>query len=221
MNVAEDWFSEVEYSYAAMSLEKNCPDPALCSSIPLRQFFAENPDKAPLAARAKGLIDFRKNTRFCSRCGGVLHDDSKFTARKCLLCDSVFFPRIEPAVIILVFKGKKILLARHKNRIDKIYSCIAGFIEIGETAEHAVTREIFEETGLKVKNIQYVKSQGWPFPDQLMLAFTAEYESGTIKIQEDELLDADWFSKENLPPIPSPGSVAHNLITGIFESKSI
>ena len=95
-----------------------------------------------------------------------------------------------------------------------MYSCLAGFIEAGETAEHAVRREIMEETNLSVKNIRYAGTQAWPFPDQLMLAFTAEYESGDLKIQEEEIAHADWFDRDALPKVPAPGSVAHNLIFG-------
>ena len=109
------------------------------------------------------------------------------------------------------------MLARHVQRNQDIYTCIAGFIEAGESAEEAVSREVKEEVGINVKNIKYKGSQGWPFPDQLMLAFTAEYESGTIKLQEDELSEAKWFSKENLPATPLPGSVAYKLINSLFD----
>ena len=108
----------------------------------------------------------------------------------------------------------------HKNRTKGLFTCIAGFVETGETIEQTVEREVFEETGLKVKNIRYAGSQAWPYPDQLMLAFCCDWESGEIKIQEDELAGADWFSPDKLPKIPGPGSVAYNLITGIFEQKS-
>ena len=114
-------------------------------------------------------------------------------------------------------KADEILLAQHKNRGDGMYSCIAGFVEMGETIENAVKREVLEETGITVKNIRYVGSQAWPFPDQLMLAFRAEYESGEITIQEDELSDAQWFKRQTLPKVPGPGSVAHNLINGEFD----
>ncbi len=97
------------------------------------------------------------------------------------------------------------------------YSCIAGFVEQGENLEQAVHREVYEETGLKIKNLRYAGSQAWPFPDQLMLAYYADWESGQIKIQEEELESAEWFSYEKLPsPLSPPGSAAYNLIFNQF-----
>ena len=238
LNVAEDWFAELEYGYSALLLEKDSPDPAGCQAISLREFFHKvkalerindfvsytdeskkisGAELAGLAARARGLLHFKNDKRFCAKCGAPLKDDVYFTARTCIQCGKQYFPQLEPAIITLVNKGDEILLARHKNRNDEVYSCIAGFVEMGETIENAVYREVLEETGLKVKNIRYVGSQAWPFPDQLMLAFRAEYENGTIKIQEDELLDARWFSRDSLPKTPPPGSVAYKLINGDFD----
>lgn len=238
MNVAEDWFAEMEYGYSAMILEKDTPNPAGCTDIPLREFFHKmrrieriddyvsftdetkkisGAELAGLAARARGLLNFKNDKRFCAKCGAPLKDDEYFTARTCIHCGKQYFPQLEPAIITLVSKGDEILLAQHKNRGDGMYSCIAGFVEMGETIENAVKREVLEETGLKVKNIRYVGSQAWPFPDQLMLAFRAEYESGEITIQEEELKDAQWFKREKLPKVPGPGSVAHNLINGDFD----
>ena len=237
-NVAEDWFAEMELGYSAMQLEKDSPNPAGCIDIPLREFFhrmksierieeftsltdenkkISGAELAGLAARAKGLLNFKDRKRFCSRCGGVLKDDPYFTALTCTECGRQYFPQLEPAIITLVSRGDEILLARHKNRGDGMYSCIAGFVEMGETIENAVRREVLEETNLKIKNIRYVGSQSWPFPDQLMLAFRAEYESGELQIQETELSDAGWFKRDKLPKIPSPGSVAYNLINGDFD----
>ena len=238
LNVAEDWFAELEYGYSALLLEKDTPNPSGCTDIPLREFFhkmksVERIDEfvsftdenqkisgaelAGLAARARGLLNFKRDKRFCAKCGAPLRDDPYFTARTCTQCKKQYFPQLEPAIITLVSRGDEILLARHKNRNDDVYSCIAGFVEMGETIENAVRREVLEETGVKIKNIRYVGSQAWPFPDQLMLAFRAEYESGEIKIQEDELKDAQWFKKTTLPNVPKPGSVAHNLINGEFD----
>ncbi|MBR0494879.1 MAG: NAD(+) diphosphatase [Treponema sp.] len=238
MNVAEDWFAELEYGYSAILLEKDTPNPAGCTDIPLREFFhkmrgidridrfvsftdetkkVSGAELAGLAARARGLLNFKHDKRYCQKCGGFLRDDLYFTARTCPRCKTLYFPQLEPAIITLVSRGDEILLARHKNRNDDVYSCIAGFVEVGETIENAVQREVLEETGINVKNIRYVGSQSWPFPDQLMLAFRAEYESGEIKIQEEELLDANWFKWDELPKVPGPGSVAYNLIHGEFE----
>ena len=182
---------------------------------PLRQFIAENADTEDIrfqVFRAKSLLNWRTSHKFCQCCGSKLNEHPLLTARICPECKNVFFPRIEPCIIVLVTKGDKILLARHTQRNQDIYACIAGFIEAGESAEHAVAREIFEETGIKVKNIQYRGSQSWPFPDQLMLAFTAQYASGEIRLQEDELAEVGWFSPDNLPAHPRPGSISWRLI---------
>ena len=220
--IASDWFSEPAYDFSTIELEKDAPNPAGCTDIPLREFFwrmRSGADKkvSALSARAKGLLNFRKTKRFCSICGGALKDDEKFTARTCVKCGHQFFPQIEPAIIVLVSKGDEILLAQHLNRTVNFYSCIAGFVEIGETIENAVVREIKEETGLAVKNVRYVASQAWPFPDQLMLAFRAEYAGGEIVPQPDEIREAKFFPRDNLPTTPPPGSVAWNLINGCFD----
>ena len=102
------------------------------------------------------------------------------------------------------------------QRNTDVFSCIAGFVELGESLEQCVAREVREETSLEIKNIKYVGSQSWPFPDQLMLAYTADYDAGEINVQEEELSEAKWFRRDNLPSIPKAGSVAYNLINGKF-----
>lgn len=216
---ATDWFSEPEYGFSAVELKADAGDPARCGGIPLREFFwrTRGERQCALSARAKGLLNFRKLKRFCSVCGGTLRDDPALTARTCTVCAHQFFPQIEPAVIVLVSKGDQILLARHLHRAFDVYTCIAGFVETGETIEAAVVREVKEETGIDVKDVRYVASQSWPFPDQLMLAFRAEYAGGTITPQSDELRDARFFPRDCLPATPPPGSVAWKLIHGCFE----
>lgn len=222
LNAASDWFTEKESDYSAILLESDSPNPAGLEDIPLRKFFhimQQDNDKkhyAALSARALGLLNFRAKKRFCSVCGGVLQEDQTATARTCIQCGHQFFPQIEPAIIVLVNKGDEYLLANHAKRNTDVWTTLAGFVEIGETIEDAVHREVFEETGIKIKNLRYVASQAWPFPDQLMLAFRAEYESGEITVQPEEIREAGWFHKDKLPNIPPPGSVAHNLITGVF-----
>ena len=116
----------------------------------------------------------------------------------------------------IIMKNNKILMVGNKVRPEYLYS-VGGRIKFGETSEEAIVREVFEETGINVKNIRYAGSQCWPFPDQFMLAFRAEYESGEIKVQPEEISEAKWFKKDQLPSIPPAGSVAHNLITGVFD----
>lgn len=212
----KDFFSEPDLNYSAFMLKEASLLPAGFNYIPLRQFFFDFPEKKPAAARAHGLLKLRELYKFCPFCGGELKDDGEFMARRCVKCGKLLFPRIEPAIIVLVHRGDEILLVRNKNHTKNFWACVAGFVEIGETVEDCVHREVREETGLEIKNVVYRGSQSWPFPDQLMLAFTAEYESGEIHIQEEELSDARWFKKDSLPEIPKPGSVAWNLINNMF-----
>lgn len=208
-----DSFSEDATTLSVLSLAKECELPNEYDKVPLRTVFATSDlTDVMLYARAKALTEWRKNCRFCGCCGQPMKDHQTLTARYCSACGHLTFPRIEPCIIVLVSKGDEILLARHVQRNQNIYACIAGFMEAGETAEQAVEREIMEETGLTVRNIQYFGSQSWPFPAQLMLAFTAEYESGELKLQEDELSDAQWFRRDACPASPRPGSIAYRLI---------
>lgn len=184
----------------------------------LRQYFAANEElkSAPLF-RAKNILEWLKNTKYCSSCSKELKFHSKLSALECPSCKKTYFPRIEPCIIIAVHNNQgKVLLARHTYRNTSMHACIAGFIEAGESAEQACRREIFEETGLRIKNLVYRGSQSWPFPDQLMLGFTAEYESGELKLQKEEISDAAWFDPENCPDSPPPGSIAYKLIHNLF-----
>ena len=210
-----DLFEESEFGICTLNVStKDClPDGYTTKTI--RQFFNESDEPTVFGvSRAKAIANWRQSTRFCCTCGTNLIESKEFTARQCPQCGKIHFPRIEPCVIVLVSRGDKILLARHVQRNQDIYACIAGFIEGGESAEHAVQRELQEEIGITVKNIRYRGSQSWPFPDQLMLGFTAEYESGEISLQKDEIADAQWFSRDNCPASPQPGSIAYKLIHG-------
>lgn len=181
----------------------------------LRSFYARHGEEIAMPAfRAKALAEWLDSTRFCPRCGSSLHPDERETALHCPDCGNTVYPRINPCVIMLVSRGEEILLALHRNRNMNFYSCLAGFIEAGESVENAVRREIMEETGISVRNIRYYGSQSWPFPSQLMLGFTAEYESGEIHVQEDELQTAAWFPRNDCPATPPPGSMAYRLIHG-------
>jgi NAD+ diphosphatase len=212
--LAFDWFCEPQLNYTALQMENDAPEPAGCRWMPIRGYFALGTEDMPLAARAMALLRWRRRTRFCGTCGGAMHDSTEETARKCILCGRIVFPSIEPAIIVLISKGDRLLLARHANRNTTVYTCIAGFVEQGETLEACVAREIREETGIEVKIIRYAGSQSWPFPDQLMLAFKADWASGTPTPDHNELDDVQWWTRDNLPSIPPPGSVAYKLITG-------
>lgn len=210
---AKDRFKEESTGIEAITLPAGTQLPEGYKWITIRhQFTMLDGDGIFRLSRAKALAEWREKTRYCGRCGTRLTDHPTLTARQCPECGNLIFPRIEPCIIVLVHRDDKILLARHVQRNQNIYACIAGFMEAGETAEQAVEREIFEETGIKVKNITYFGSQSWPFPSQLMLGFTAEYASGELKLQEEELSDAGWFSRDNCPASPQPGSIAYRLI---------
>ena len=165
-----------------------------------------------LANRAFHLNGWKKKNRYCGRCGKEMHESPDEVAMNCNECGNIVYPRISPAVIIAITKGEQILLAHAAKFSGSMYSVIAGFVEPGETLEECVRREIMEEVGLQVANIRYFSSQPWPYPDSLMIAFTAEYVSGEIRIDEKEITDAHWYSRDNLPEQPSRVSVARKLI---------
>ncbi len=176
---------------------------------------AENLHK--VAMRAAHLMVWDANERYCGRCGAETEDKTETVAKECPRCGHVSFPRISPAVIVLVEREGKALLARATRFAENMYSVLAGFVEPGETLEETVKREIREEVGITVKNIHYFGSQPWPFPDSLMIAFTAEYESGEIEIDGLEIEDAGWFARDDLPLIPGRISIARSLIDWFVE----
>ncbi|MBI9102900.1 MAG: NAD(+) diphosphatase [Spirochaetales bacterium] len=165
-----------------------------------------------LCFRANHLRLWNKESKFCSRCGKRTKFHEKETSKLCPSCGLVQYPRISPAVITRITKGDKILLAHNMNFPGEMHSLIAGFVDAGENLESAVAREIREEVGLEVKNIRYFHSQSWPFPNSLMCGFTAEWESGEIIPDEEEIDKAAWFSKDEMPTIPPYGSISRIII---------
>ena len=186
---------------------------------PIRQFLFEFPESWRMAlCRARELLFWQGKHRFCGQCGTGLIASENDSGLNCPACRSVYYPQLAPAVIVGVTRngGKELLLAHNRTFAGNMYSLIAGFVEAGENVEAAIHREIWEETSLRVKNLRYVASQVWPFPNSLMLAFTAEYESGTAQADGEELSDLGWFTAEDHPELPSPGSVAREVIDRIF-----
>jgi NAD+ diphosphatase len=165
-----------------------------------------------LAGRALQILEWDKTHQFCGRCGVKLYHSDVERAIVCPECKYHFYPRISPSIIVLIKRGKEILLARSPHFAEKIYSTLAGFIEPGESAEEAVHREVLEEVGLRIKNLKYRGSQPWPFPNSLMLGYTAEHAAGEITIDGVEIEDAGWFSIDKLPQLPNKISIAHELI---------
>lgn len=172
-----------------------------------------------LAGRALQLCQWQMDHRFCGRCGQVTQMDQQDSALVCQKCQLRFYPRISPCMIVAVTRGDEILLAYHKRATRPVYSTLAGFVEAGERVEDCVIREVREEVGIKVTNLRYLFSQPWPFPSQLMLGFIAEYQSGEITPDEKEILDARWFRYDALPEIPSPASVAGQLIAFFVQQQ--
>lgn len=152
------------------------------------------------AATAYHLYVWYRDNRFCGRCGTRLHHDTKERMMKCPVCGNAVYPKIAPAVIVAVTDGDKILLTKYNGRVYKKYALIAGFTEIGETAEETVKREVMEEVGLKVKNITYYKSQPWGTDSNLLLGFFCELDGkGDITLDEEELSVAEWHQRGSLP----------------------
>jgi len=162
--------------------------------------------------RACHIAQWRQNSRFCGSCGAKNEDVSNDAQRRCPKCGRSEFPRICPAIIVVITDGEKILLAHNKRFKAGVYSHISGFNEAGETLEETVVREIREEVNIEVSDIEYLKSQPWPFPNSLMVGFKARYLSGTIRPDGGEIEDAKWFTKDNLPELPGQGSLSRFLI---------
>jgi NAD+ diphosphatase len=172
-----------------------------------------------IAGRAFQIMDWDRNHQYCGRCGSRTKDREEERAKICPHCGLIAYPRISPAVIVAITRGNQILLARAHRFPVAMYSVIAGFVEAGESLEHCVRREIAEEVGITVKNLRYFGSQSWPFPNSLMVGFTAEHERGEIRIDPSEIVDARWFAVKNLPRIPDKVSIARRLIDWFIEQQ--
>ncbi|MDM8550230.1 NAD(+) diphosphatase [Desulfobacterales bacterium HSG2] len=157
------------------------------------------------------IVHWDQTHQYCGRCGAPTRNKDDERAKLCPKCGLVSYPRISPAIIVAIVKDHQILLAR-TNRSPTKKGLIAGYVEAGETLEECVRREVREEVGIEVRNIRYFGSQSWPFPSSLMIAFTAEYASGEIRIDKSEIIDADWFAAENLPENPKEGGIGGRLI---------
>lgn len=173
-----------------------------------------------LAGRALQIVDWDRTHQFCGRCGSRTRTHSTERAKECPQCGLLHFPRLAPAIIVLVQRGREALLARARRFETPIYSTIAGFVEPGETLEEAVKREVKEESGIAVKDIRYFGSQPWPFPHSLMVGFTASYASGEAGLSDGENVDVGWFAADRLPQLPTKMSIARKLIDWFVEKQS-
>ena len=182
--------------------------------VSLRQLlFTQQNIAFSVLGRAWQYIHFLRTHKFCGQCGAEMERVNWEMAMQCHRCKHRTYPRVSPCIIVAIHNKEKLLLAkgvRHKEA--NMYSTLAGFVESGESLEEAVHREVFEEVGVKVKNLRYFNSQPWPFPHSLMVGFIAEYDGGDIVCQENEIDDAQWFDVDALPNIPPKVSIAGQLI---------
>lgn len=201
-------------------------DPSDGASLDLYGYHGRSSQSEWLAAgRAVQLVEWARTHRFCGRCSTPTEPVPGERAMKCPACGLLAYPRVAPAMITLVTRGEpgpdqEALLARGVQWRVPMYSCLAGFVEPGESLEAAVVREVAEEVGLTVVNAQYRASQPWPFPHSLMVGFRAEYEAGDIVCQESEIVDAGWFRRDRLPMVPPGISIARRLIDEWMDESS-
>jgi NAD+ diphosphatase len=197
----------------AGEVKKECSAPPGWSFFPLRLLYgALSEEDFAIAGRAMQLLDWDRAHQFCGCCGiqTFVREDER--CRECPSCNRLAYPKMAPAIMALVKQERKILLARGPHFPEKFYSVLAGYVDPGETLEQCVVREVFEEVGIKVKNVCYFGSQPWPFSYSLMIGFTCEWEQGEINLDQTELEDAGWFDKTNLPQLPLQMSLARHLI---------
>jgi NAD+ diphosphatase len=180
----------------------------------LRALFGNvDDDVLGLASRGAQVVEWARTHRFCGACG---HPATLVAGERCMRCPQcghAAYPRISPAMIVLIRKGDAVLLALHAQSPTQRYAPLAGFLEAGESVEDAVHREVFEEVGLRVQNLRYVGSQSWPFPHSLMIAFTADYLDGEIRVDPREIVEARWFGPDDEWPEPVTSvSISHTLV---------
>jgi len=165
-----------------------------------------------IAGRAFQILEWERTHRYCGACGEPTVPHHADRARECKGCRQVYYPRIAPVVMALVARGREILLTRKPGYASGRYTVVAGFVEAGETLEHALMREVLEEVGVQTRAPRYFGSQPWPFPNSLVMAFSLEYESGEVRPDGAELEDARWFDIDALPELPEPVHISRHLI---------
>jgi len=197
----------------ALNLADDVAEPTGMRFVGLRTLFFKVPEPLlALAARAFQVVDWDRTHRYCGRCGTPTRDRAAERAKECPACGLVAYPRVSPAMMALVTRGHDLLLARAHRFAPGMYSALAGFVEPGETIEDCVRREVREEVGVEVGQITYFASQPWAFPHSLMIAYTAEYAGGDLKVDDAEIAEARWFPADALPHLPPSVSIARRLI---------
>lgn len=179
----------------------------------LRSLFGRMPEAMlAVAGRAFQVVDWDRSHTFCGRCGTRTRERPGERAKECPACGLLAYPRVSPAMMVLVIRDGEVLLARANRFRNMMYSALAGFVEPGEAIEDCVHREVREEVGIEVDRLRYFASQSWAFPHSLMIAYTAHYAGGTLRPDGAEIADARWFAPDALPELPSPMSIARRLI---------
>jgi NAD+ diphosphatase len=201
-------------------LDETAPLPPAWRAVPIRRILPDmflGSAGGTLAAgrlfRAYHVAQWRRESRYCGSCGSPNEDSPGELARQCPVCGRLEYPRISPAIIVIVINDREQALLAHNHKFaGGVYSLIAGFTEAGEDLEATVAREVREEVGIEVRDIRYVASHPRPFPNSQMLGFTARYNGGTITPDGVEIEDAQWFNRDKLPELPGHGSVSRYLI---------
>lgn len=204
-----------QHCYSAEVAEETAAPDGM-SWYSLRGLFAKLPeDLLYVAMRAFQIVEWERTHLFCGACGTPTESVPGERARKCPSCGLLGYPVISPCIMVVIRRGREILLARSARFAPGIYSALAGFVEPGETLEQCAAREVHEEVGLEIANLRYFGSQSWPFPHSLMIAFTADYSGGELHLDPSELEAADWFSIDRLPTLPTSVSIARRLIDAV------
>ena len=188
----------------------------------LRSLFSRvSEDFFRMAGKAKQIVGWNATHRFCGRCGGRTEAVAGELAKRCVRCGLLHYPRLSPAIIVLVRDGERMLLARSPGFPRGMYSVLAGFVEPGESIEETIRREVKEEVGIDVENPRYFGSQPWPFPNSLMIGFTADYAGGELRIDPSEIEDAGWYdpARSSLPPLPPRVSIARAMIDDFLSRR--
>jgi NAD+ diphosphatase len=207
--------------HVAIALAEDAPAelPAGWRAGGLRNWFGVLPDShLAIAMRGVQLLEWERTHRFCGACGTPTERVPGERALRCAACGLSVYPRICPAMMVLITRGRQLLLARGVSFPPGRYSALAGFLEAGESIEDAIHREVREEVGVEVEDLRYFGSQSWPFPNSLMIAFTARWKSGDIAADPAEIADAQWFDIDDLPGMPPPRiSISRALIDATVE----
>jgi NAD+ diphosphatase len=197
----------------AVELSRELEPPPGMSLHGLRSLFGLLDERLfAVAGRAAQVIAWDRDHQFCGRCGTATERVQGERARRCPACRLLAFPRLSPAIIVLIERDERVLMARGRGMPRDRFGIVAGFVEPGESLEEAVRREVWEEVGLEIAEVRYFGSQAWPFPHAVMIGFTAQHAAGEIELRDGELTVADWFALDALPTVPSKMSIARRLL---------